>query len=332
MALGAVTKGFFLGRAASRATAVAGALVLAVAVLAGLVRVLPWIAAPAVPGRVILPFARGLLAMGLETALLAAPPLGWAFAAAVLVERGEARALFAAGMSPGAVVRTTILPAAFFAALAAVAAAAWGAEAAAPGRMARELLAQSKQSCLAANVTQAVDVPIVGVTWLCNPGDPPRVVGSLPGGGQGKFSALDLRVSDDVRTVDLTDMKMLLGDAVPIHVHAKTASITGLSPFGRASNLRPAVRAMLMSLTGAGLALFVALVVLHGGHSSRVVAIAIGAAGPAAALMVFSMLERQPTGPWAYWAVPAAAAAAVAAAVGTTRALSRLLPAWRIRA
>jgi hypothetical protein len=304
-------------------------LVLAVAILAGLVRVLPWLAAPAVPGRVILPFARGLLAMALETALLAAPPLGWAFAAAVIVERGEARALFAAGMSPAAVVRTTFVPAMFFAALAAVAALTWGTEAAAPGRLARDLVDQSRQACAGVTQARAVEVPIVGVTWLCNPGEAPRIVGSLPGGSRGTFTALDLRVSDDLRAVELTDMKIMFGEAMPVHVHAKSAGVTGLSPWGRASNLRPSVRAVLLSVTGAGLALFVALVVLRGGHSSRVVALAMGGAGPAAALMVFSALERRPTGPWAYWAVPAAAVIAVAAATVLVGTLRRLRPSWR---
>jgi hypothetical protein len=329
MPLGAATKGFFLGRAASRATAVAGLFVLAVATVAGLVRVLPWLAAPGVPGRVILPFARGLLAMGLETALLAAPPLGWAFAAAVLVERGEARALFAAGMSPGAVVRTTLVPALFFAALAAVAALAWGTEAAAPGRMARDLVAQSRQSCVGATQARAVEVPIVGVTWLCNPGEEPRVVGSFPGGGRSTFTALDLRVSDDLRAVELSDMKIMFDSVVPVHVHAKAAGVTGLSPWGRASNLRPSTRALLLSLTGAGLALLVALVVLRGGHSSRVVALVMGGAGPAAALMVFSVLERRTTGSVAYLAVPAVAVLAVVTAAVLVGALGRLVPSWR---
>jgi hypothetical protein len=323
---GAVTKGFFLGRRAARATAVAGLSILAVATMAGLVRVLPWLAAPAVPVRVVVPFARGLLAMGLETALLAAPPLGWAFAAAVLVERGEARALLAAGMSPVAIVRTTLGPALCFAAFAAVAALAWGTEAAAPGRLARDLLTQSKRTCLTATEPRAVQVPVVGVTWLCNPGEAPRVVGALPGSARGAFSALDLGVGDDLRNVELSDLKLMFPSAVPVRVHAKTAGVTGLSPWGRASNLRPSVRALLLSSTGAALALLVALIVLGGGHSSRVVALALGGAGPAAALMVFSVLERRTHGALVYWAVPGAAAASVVAIVALVGALRRLLP------
>jgi hypothetical protein len=164
---------------------------------------------------------------------------------------------------------------------------------------------------------------------LCSPGDPPRVAGSLPGSGRGTFTALDLRVSDDLRAVDLSDMKMVFGASTVVRVHAKEAHITGMSPWGRASNLRPSSRALLLSLTGAGLALFVALIVLRGGHSSRVVALTMGGAGPAAALTVFSLLERRATAPWAYVAVPVAAVAAVVIAAGLFGGLRRLVPSWR---
>src|SRR5690242_6841126 len=97
-----------VGRRAARAAGLAAAAIMGVATLAGLVRVLPWIVAPNVPLRVALPFARALFAVGLETTLLCAPPIGWALAASTLVERGEARALFAIGLSPARVVRATV--------------------------------------------------------------------------------------------------------------------------------------------------------------------------------------------------------------------------------
>ena len=87
-----------VGRRAARAAGLAAAAIMGVATLAGLVRVLPWIVAPNVPLRVALPFAQALFAVGLETTLLCAPPIGWALAASTLVERGEARALFAIGL------------------------------------------------------------------------------------------------------------------------------------------------------------------------------------------------------------------------------------------
>src|SRR6185369_17827516 len=126
-----------------------------------LVRVLPWIVAPNVPLRVALPFARALFVVGLETTLLCAPPIGWALACSTLVERGEARALFALGQSPTRIVRATALPALGFAALAASAALAWGTEAAAPGRLARSLVTESRRACAGEAATRAAHIPFV---------------------------------------------------------------------------------------------------------------------------------------------------------------------------
>src|SRR5512143_2958280 len=89
-----------LGRRALRNSAVALAVVLALACSGGLVRLLPWLLAPEVPFEVTLPFARALGASATETAFLFGVPLGFGLAAASFVERGEARALAALGASP----------------------------------------------------------------------------------------------------------------------------------------------------------------------------------------------------------------------------------------
>src|SRR6185436_5228776 len=130
------------------------------------------------------------------------------------------------------VVRETALPAIGFAALAAVAALAWGTEAAAPGRLARSLVEHSKQSCSYATAPRTAHVPFVGVTWLCFEGLPPRLAGALPGGGV-SFTASDLSVSDDLRSLQFSDMRLLLGERGDVRVTAHEALITGLSPWGR---------------------------------------------------------------------------------------------------
>jgi hypothetical protein len=309
-----------------RATAVAAAFLLGAASLAALVRVLPWMVAPDVHLNVALRFARGLLAVALETTLLCAPPIGWAIAAALLVERGEARALFSIGMRPLEVVRTTLAPALFCAALAAVAALAWGTEAAAPGRLARSLVEESKRTCETAREPRVAQVPFVGVTWLCFAEAPPRLTGSVPRGA-GTFSAADLEVSDDLRTLRFSDLRLLMGNAGAVRVHAAAARISGMSPFGRASNLRPAARAALLSVTGALLALLAAQVVLVRSYTHRALALVIGAAGPTAALLVLSALEKGTRGGAIYALVPAAAVLAVLVLERVVRAASR----WWIR-
>jgi len=311
------------GRAAS-ATARASLAILAVTILAGAVRVLPWIVAPHVPFRVALPFARALLAVGLETTLLAAPPVGWAFCAAILVERGEARALFATGMSPFAIVRTTLVAAAGFVLLTAVISLAWGREAAAPGRLARALVAESKQACGGGTEGgRAAYVPFVGVTWLCFPDAPPRLAGQLPTGG-GAFSARDLSISDDLRSLEFSDLRLLLGDKGAISVRAEKAEVHGLAPWGRGSNLSPFQRALLLSMTGGAMALLAAAVVLARSIAHRLSALLIGGAGPVASLVLMSRLEQGDHAPWTYLTVPAAGILCLAAAT-VLASLSR----WR---
>jgi hypothetical protein len=302
-----------VARRALEATGFTAAAILGVATLAGAVRVLPWVVAPNVPLRVALPFGRALFAVGLETTLLCAPPIGWALACATLVERGEARALFAIGLGPGRLVRQTAVPALGFAALAAVAALAWGTEAAAPGRLARSLVDQSRRSCAGEVAPRAAHIPFVGVTWLCFEGRAPRLSGELPGGG-GTFTAADLTISDDLRSLQFSDMHLLLGERGNLRLHVRDAHVGGLSPWGRASNLLPALRAGLLSSTGMCLAWLVSIYVLTRSISNRLISLVLGGVGPVAALLVLSRLELGDHRSWAYAWVPAAGIAALAAA------------------
>jgi hypothetical protein len=266
---------------------------------------------------VALPFARALFAVGLETTLLCAPPIGWALACSTLVERGEARALFALGLGPGRIVRATTVPALAFAALAALSALAWGTEAAAPGRLARSLVEQSRRACAGEVAPRAAHIPFVGVTWLCFEGRAPRLSGTLPGGG-GAFTAADLAISDDLRSLHFADMRLLVGEKGTIRVNVREAEISGLSPWGRASNLRPALRALVLSTTGMGLALLAALYVLARSVSHRLTSLLLGAAGPAAALLVLSRLEQGSHGSLAYAWVPISGVATLAAVTAVT--------------
>jgi hypothetical protein len=309
-----------VAKRAARATALVALSILAVATLAGAIRVLPWIVAPNVPLRVALPFARALFAVGLETTLLCAPPIGWALACATLVERGEARALFAIGLGPARVVRATALPAIGFAALAALSALAWGTEAAAPGRLARSLVEQSRRACAGEVAPRAAYIPFVGVTWLCFEQKEPRLSGTLPGGG-GTFTAADLAISDDLRSLDFGDMHLAFGEGGSTRVSARRAHVTGLSPWGRASNLRPAARAVLLSGAGAAFAFLTSLYVLSRSIANRFASLVVGAAGPAAALLVMARLEQGDHGAWAYAWVPVAGAAALGTAAGVLASL-----------
>ncbi len=316
-----------VARRAARATALAGLAILGVAVLAGTVRVLPWVVAPHVPLRVALPFARALFVVGLETTMLAAPPIGWAFCAAMLVERGEARALFATGTSPVAIVRTTLGVAMGFALLTALASLAWGREASAPGRLARALVSESRRACDNASDQRAAYVPFVGVTWLCFSHAPPRLAGQLPTGG-GTFSAGELSIGDDLRSLEFSDLRLLVGEKGSIAVHAETAAVRGLPPWGRGSNLSAVQRALLLSLTSGAMALIAAGIVLARSIAHRLPSLVIGGAGPVAALVVMSRLEQADHTPWTYLSVPAAGLLSLAGAAALASLTRYRGPAW----
>jgi len=310
---------------AARLTAAVAAGVLAVALLAGAVRVLPLLLAPGVPLRLAPVLARGVAAVALEAALFVAPPIGWTLAAARLVERGEARALFAAGVSPRGIVMRGWPAAIIVLAAAGLAAGLWGREARAPGRAVRDLLAEARAACAAAAPPATAEVPLLGISWVCLPGDAPRAIGPVRatiGAAGGAFAATAITVSDDLASLDAADLAIVLpavAERGEARLHASKASIRGLSPIGRASNLSALARVLVLSFSAAAIAFVGATVALRRAVHGRVAAAAIGASGPTAALLVFSALERSPSCSLAYAAVPAAGLLALAAAAALAR-------------
>lgn len=314
--------------------------VLAVALIAGAVRVLPLLLAPGVPLALAPVLARGVAAVALEAALFVGPPIGWALAASRLVERGEARALFAAGLSPIGVAARSWPALIGVMAVAAMAAGLWGREARAPGRAIRDMLTEARAACVRAEPPAVADVPLLGVSWICLKDGAPRAVGLMPGrlgpavaaAPGGAFMAAAITVSDDLTSLDARDLELALPAAAAgaeARVHVARASIRGLSPIGRASNLHVAARVATLALTSALLGLVAATLALTGAAEGRVVAVGVGASGPAASLLVFSSLERSPAPAVAYVAVPLAGLAAILALarlarlVRTRRARSR---------
>jgi len=215
--------------------------ILLIAMLAGAVRALPLLLAPGVPTRIAAPVIRGILSVSLEIALFVAPPIAWALAAARLVDRGEARALAAIGVRPARIVATTWPVALLVAAAAGLAAASWGKEAAAPGRLLRDLLADSRAECaLGSSGPTSAEVPLLGITWICLPGEAPRAVGPAPFGGDGAiFSATAMDLPDDLRSLHLRDLALIVPKSearpVELRMRAGRTSVRGVAPLGRRS-------------------------------------------------------------------------------------------------
>jgi hypothetical protein len=183
--------------------------------------------------------------------------------------------------------------------------------------MARSLVEQSKRSCSGEVAPRTAHIPFVGVTWLCFEGRAPRLSGVLPA-GRGTFTAADLTISDDLRSLRFSDMRMLLGERGDIRLRVGDANVAGLAPWGRASNLRPEVRALLLSSTGLCLAWLVSLYVLSRSISNRLVSLVLGGVGPATALLALSRLELGDHGGWAYAWVPVSGLLALCLAIVAT--------------
>jgi hypothetical protein len=313
---------------AARLTLAVAAGVLAVGLLAGAVRVLPLLLAPGVPIGLAPVLARGVAAVALEAALFVAPPIGWALAASRMVERGEARALFAAGVSPLGVVARGWPAVIGVVAAAGLAAGLWGREARAPGRAVRDLLEEARASCVKAPPPAAAEVPLLEITWICLPGEAPRAVGPPPvrAARGGALAATSITVADDLASLAATDLDLVLPAAQGLgeaRLHAAEASIRGLSPIGRASNLSVAARVIVLAGAAALLAAAAAVLALLRSIGARLWALAVGASGPAAALLVFSALERGPSPPVAYATVPLAGLAAIGAMALLARGVRR---------
>jgi hypothetical protein len=294
-----------------RAATLASLLVASVAFGAGAVRLLPWCLDPAVPWRVLVPFARGVGVLALEAAMLLGWPLGVALALQVRVERGEWRGLEALGERP-IVAAARLLPSLLAPAVILVLASFLSArDASDPGRVANELLEGGRVACAATDDTKALRVPIVDATWLCVPGRTPRLLARAPGPLGGLLvTAERVRVAGDFRGLELEDVRTTLR-AQHVKLHVGRLSLRGLAPWTRASSFPAWERALLLVVSLAASVLGAALAALRGAVTGRVTGTIVGASGPVATLLLMRALERADAAPFAYMALPAAAALAV---------------------
>lgn len=314
---------------ALRGAALASLLVLVAALVGAAVRLLPWVLDPTIPWSVLAPFARSLAAIAVEAAILTGWPVGWALAAARLVERGEAGVLASVGEAPTQTVSRLLPQAALFVAVLGITSAVLGRDAAAPGRIVRALIDEGRAACVQQSARSAPAthaVPFVAATWICTPGAP-RLVGRAPIGGV-VFTASGARVSDDLRRIDLDDARLALGattkseGSLTFRVEVGTLTLRGLAPWAQASSVPPLLRAVVVTTSGllGASAAVLALLKLRRRRIGSVAAVAIGASGPLAALGTLRGLElRIPevaSGGWllAFVLVPMVAVASVASA------------------
>lgn len=296
-----------LARNAAQAVWVSTAALGLAGLVAGAVRVLPWLLDPSVPWRVAAPFARSLAAAAAEAALLVGWPVGWSLACFRFVESGEARVLRTLGERPSETVARLAWQGAGLGVLLAFVAVLYGRDASAPGRVATELVAQGRVACEAADAPTTLAIPFTEFTWLCAPGREPRLVGAPPGAlSQVVVSARDARIAGDFRSLDLDDAHVLFPAAEPVAVHVAALSMRGMAPWAAASTLSPAIRALLLASSAAVAAGVGAYLALRGAAKSRLGTLAMAATGPLSALGLIRFFERAGVGAGAFVLVPLA--------------------------
>ena len=257
-------------------------------------RLLPWLLDPAVPWTVAAPFARGLVAVALEAAVLVGWPVGWALGAFRCVESGEARVLLTLGESAETTVLRLAPQGAFFAALLAAGSLVYGSDAGAPGRVATELVAQARVSCAGAHAPKTYSIPFTDMTWLCAPGSEPRLAGSGPGAMSG---AMITRRGGPASRGTFACFSRPRARAPAFEPAPGDPRGLGHPPRHGAlgaSTLSAALRAVLLVIPrSSGAAALAACAVLLRAVRGRLSAGVVGAIGPLAALGVLRALERQ---------------------------------------
>ncbi len=279
-----------------------GALVL----LSAVVRLLPWALAPDVAWGPLGVFARGVLVVGFETALLVSLPVAWALAAASLNDQGEARACLLSGASPWALARATA-PLGLLLAFAMLwPSALWGRDASGAGVVVRGLLHAAREGCDAAE-RPVSEVPLARATWLCPPGGPARLVGAL---GTGLVASVEgVRVAEDLRTLWADGVSIDVRGPPLVHVQAGRGVLTGLPPFARAAGPSQRLRPWFVVLGALAGALATMAAFVRRGEARRAVALGVGGASSACGLGLLVGSERLGLGPLWYAALPAAMAA-----------------------
>jgi hypothetical protein len=255
------------------------------------------------------PFVRPLASAAFEMALLVAVP------AAALAAR-------ASGLS----WRATLLATALLLALSVSVAVGLDPGSVAPGHTAQQLLETARDAC-PSSPERRVQVPLVGLTWTCPKGARARISGPLPLSAKPNFAAASLRVSDDLRRIDATELELELpASRVRLGFRATVgrARVRGLPPWGRPAG-RSTVSRLSGSLLASVAALATALAILPRLQLPWLGAAFLAALGGLCPLLANRALDRFGVPAFSYWlavlAGPLGVALLALAVFGVRRAL-----------
>lgn len=241
-------------RAIARRTALAGlaafASAVAIFLCVGALRLWPRIAGQHLPLSMIWPFARPLLAAGLELAFLVSVPIAL----------GAASSMRASRTPPGctwqATFASTVLLVLGLGALSFGVSSWLDGRGSSPGELATELVASARESCVESAPPAEVSVPLVGFAWACERGRVPTLKGKAPMGKQATFQAVAIAFGDDLKRIALKGFTLAFPmPPLQVTIHAKEATLTGLPPWGRSRRMPLALRIWLFA-SSAGLAAY----------------------------------------------------------------------------
>jgi TRAP-type C4-dicarboxylate transport system permease small subunit len=109
-----------------------------------------------------------------------------------------------------------------------------------------------------------------------------------------------------------------------VDLHVGSLVVRGMPPWAQASNLPPVARALMLAATGWMAACAGAYAALRGAIRSRIGVLAVGSAGPLAALGLLRIYERAGTAAWTFASVPIAGSALAFAFAIAAQRLGRL--------
>src|SRR5882724_10857296 len=160
-------------------------------------RLWPRISGQHLPFSLIWPFARPLLAAGLELSFLVSAPIALGLAESGAAARSASVASWKATAFATALVVLGLGMPAF-------GVSSWlDGAGSSPGQLATELVASARESCVESMPPAEVTVPLLGFAWLCEPGRAPRLRGRAPFGKRATFQASAIALGDDLKRIAL---------------------------------------------------------------------------------------------------------------------------------
>ena len=268
----------------------------------GGLRLWPRISGQHLPLSLIWPFARPLLAAGLELAFLVSVPIALGVVASMRAARTPIGASWQATACATSLLLLELGTLSF-------GVSAWlDGRGNSPGQLATELIASARESCTESTPPAEVSVPMLGFAWVCAAGRAPRLQGHAPVGKQATFEASVITLSEDIKRIALDGFSLAFPlSGLQVQVHAEHATLSGLPPWGRSRRMPRGVRAFLFGLS-AGLAAYGVgrLAALRPWLPAWAGAL-FGAAASCCLWWAMAWLERQEPRTAAYLALPASA-------------------------